>query len=206
MTKDKKAKQAARDQARKLGGRYTAARRQERTEFSGGGAASGGGGGGTGFGDPADFPDPPSINDLARDAVVGMCDWLSGASADPSTDRSGTGIPIAVDLHGDVSDVTISSLEIEPSSVDVHVDEAHEGGTLSCNVTATGILTIDSVMSKADAYRAEADGRLVIQEELNNHYVSVLTRHEVDLTFEGRIDPDLESAELELVGAEQFAP
>jgi hypothetical protein len=194
MTKDKKAKQAARDYAATHGIPYTAARR----------ALSGNGGkggepptSGDDFNPWDDYPERRSVDELAKDAAMGECANRAGGDIDVTPDRSGSGPVATLELPDGIDRTLIGQIELDELSVDVQVEEEHEGGTLTCTVTAAATLTVEALMAKVDAHVAAEAGQVsLVDEDFNDHYAEVVSEHEVELTFEAIITPDTESVEL----------
>lgn len=210
MTKDKHSKRAARAYAAEHGIAYVHARR----------LLAGAGGGQVGSTDPPaggghDYGDdrfdefkPKPLSQLIEGAPQGECDRLIGETIHPTHTRGADGIAVDLTLPSGMTEPTVHQLDIPDACVDVQVDEEFEGGTLACNVTAAGMLTIEGIMSKADAINAAEAGEVQIFEAgFNRHYSSVTFDVEVEVTFEAILNPEYEGVEdFRFAGATVIGP
>jgi hypothetical protein len=147
MTRDKKAKKIARALKASEGISYTSARRAAPPP------------------PPDDYDDlflpdedtpgysTPSVEKLVKPLLKHICDDFAGESIDSLGD---------VEVSGQVTvgEAAVYQLQIDPSTVDAHVIEEFEGGTMLCSVFAEASLTVEGLMRKSDA-AAAAENRLV---------------------------------------------
>jgi hypothetical protein len=150
---------------------------------------------------------PMSIHELIEGAPQGTCDELVGEPIHPTHERS-DGIALDMRLPSTMTEPTVHQFDIPDVSADIQVDETFDGGTLACNVTASGMLTVEALMAKADAINASEAGEVdILEADFNRHYSSVLFDVDVDVTFEAIINPESESVEdFRFVGAVVTGP
>lgn len=185
MTREKKAKAAARALKASTGLPYVAARRITSAPGSGEPEYS-----------------SPSIEELLKPYLQGVCDGL----ADEPIDSFGD-----IEIPGllDISEAAVSELQIDPLTIDVHVIEEYEGGTKVCTVFAEADLVVEGLMSKSAAAASAESGLVeIIDFDHNRHYaqVAVAAGQAVQVEFEATVTLDAESVDdVNLVQATQLS-
>lgn len=179
MTKDRKAKKAARAFSRVTGVPYTVARRA------------------TAEGDEADkfnWDDfePKSLDKLLAGAPQSLGDHLIGEEIGVR----GSGSTIEIEVPDDMRDPTVHAFHIPDTTIVVQVDEEFEGGTLACNGSANGKMTVQVLMSKAEAETAIATGRAsMLLADWDDDDSAVGFDLEVEVNFQAIVNPDYEGVE-----------
>jgi hypothetical protein len=187
MTRDKKAKKAARALKASENVSYTSARRSTPPP-------------------PAPPPDdydpvPPddddpgrstrSVENLVMPYLQHICDNLTDESIDSLGDVEVAG-PVRV------SEAAVHQLRVDASTIDSQVVEEFEGGTMLCSVFAEASLIVEGLMGKNDA-TVSAENRLV--EILDFHYnrayalVAITAPQPVEAEFNATVTPDAESVD-----------
>lgn len=193
MTKNKKAKLAARAYSQATGVSYVAAQR-----LTGGG--SGGPVGPQGpDGDGAEWDDwegfePMSLPELLAGAPQGACDRLIGDDiGEPGSDQL---LTLNTDFIRGVSEPTVHQFEMSDLATDIQVQEEYEGGTLACTVVTTGTLIVHALMAKGDAVMAQEAGQVeVVDPDFNRHYAAVTFEVDAEATFMAIVNPEYEGLE-----------
>lgn len=185
MTREKKAKAAARALKASAELPYTAARRLTSAP-----------------GDDEPEYSSPSIEELLKPYLQGACDALVDESIDSFGDIEVPGLL-------DVSEAAVSELQIDPSTIDVHVIEDYDGGTKVCSVFAEADLAIEGLMSKGDAVISAESGLVeIIDFDHNRHYafVAVTATQVVQVEFDATVTQDAESVDdVNIVRATQLS-
>lgn len=185
MTRDKKAKKIARALKASEGIRYTSARRATPPP-------------------PPDddyyddlFPDDdppgystPSVENLVKPLLQHICDDFAGESIDSLGH---------VEVSGQVTvgEPAVYQLQVDPTTIDVHLIEEFEGGTVLCSVFAEASLTVEGLMRKSDA-TAAAENRLVqILEHPSQDYalVAITAPQAIQVEFDATVTPEAESVD-----------
>lgn len=196
MTIDKQAKQAARAYASKHGISYIHARRLLTARPGGPGAPTNPP---TGGGEDADWFDdyePKSLYELIAGSLQGECDRLIGEPIHATEVRGTDGITVDIDLPSTMTGPSVHQFDIPDGSTDIQVDEEFEGGTVACDVTSRGTLTVEALMAKGDAINAaEAGEAEIFEADFNRHYSSVIFEVEVEVAFEAILSPEYEGIE-----------
>lgn len=182
MTKNRKAKRAARAYSRAAGVSYTAATRA--TDFK-----------------------PKSLSELIAGAPQGVCDRLIGKDICGASEPR-DGLVLDLDLPRGSSEPSVHEFRMDDASTTIQVDEEIEGGTLVCNVVTTGTLTVQVLMAKGDAVMASEAGQVSIYDpDFNRHYSAALFDVEVEATFHAILNPEYEGVEdFRLDGMTVFGP
>jgi hypothetical protein len=176
MTRDKKAKKAARAYADATGISYTAARRSALIHEA--------------------LFEPLSIEELLEGAPQGACNGLIGEPIKLLDNPNAIGVSVDLDLPEAMSDPSVHQFDVDDTSTIVYVAEEYEGGTLACNVTSTGTLTVETTMSKSDAISAAEAGEVrILEADLNRHYSTVVFDVEVEATFNAIVNPEFQTVE-----------
>ncbi len=192
MTRNKQAKQVARAHARATGVSYTAARR---VTGAGGAGTRGPGDDLNSDGEWDDF-EPQSVKELLKGAPQSECDRLIGETIRPRNNQATSGIFVDFDLAQGMSEPFVDGFDVDDASTVVEVIEEYEAGTLACNVTTSGTLTVEALMAKGEAMSAEEAGEVRVYEaDFNTHYSSVLFDLEVEVTFHAIVNPEYEGVE-----------
>jgi len=171
VTRNKKAKSAARAVKASTGMSYTAARR--RTMDS----------------EPANVA--LSREDLLAPYLQEACDGLAAESVD-----SLGNVELPSSLLLEQADVDMIS--VDQSSVWVDVIEEYEGGTEVCCVFARADLLVEGLMLKGEAAMSASSGLVSITNpDYNRHYAAVVVEApvEVQVEFDATITLDTESVE-----------
>jgi hypothetical protein len=217
MTKDRKAKDAARALKSSEDTPYVLARRLEADargpHNNGDDKAVPGGSGGVGaeyapgpdISEWDDF-DPPSAEELLLGAVEG---WAESQVNEP-VDHVGApgGLALGIDLPSGMSDPFVQEIVVHPTSLDVQVHEEFDGGTLGCNVTAEADVVIEGMMSKAEAISAETAGEVkFVDFDFTEHTASVALTAWIEATFIAIVTPESEMVDdVIFEGAVQLGP
>ena len=174
MTRNKKAKTAARALTSRTGMSYTRARRATRTA-----AADG------------ETYRPPSREQLLEPYLQGTCDRLVDGPITHFLEVDLTGLP-------ELLQPAVHGLELWPGTIVVEVVDRYDGGGEVCNISVQAALAVDGLMPKGEANLSAAIGQVeIIDAEFNRHDAAVLatsTIH-VELQFSATLTPDVESVE-----------
>jgi hypothetical protein len=174
MTREKKAKAAARALKASTGLSYIAARRMT-----------------SGPGDDEPQHSIPSIEELLEPYLLGVCDGL----ADEPIDSLGD-----IEIPGflQISEATVSALQINTLTIDVQVIEEYEGGTQVCTVFAEADLVVEGLMFKSDASAWVESGFVkIIDFDHNRHYARVIVAagQAIEVEFDAIVTLDAESVD-----------
>lgn len=174
MTREKKAKTAARALKASAGIPYVAARRITSAP-----------------GDDEPEYSSLSIEELLKPYLQGVCDGLADEPIDSLGDIE---IPDLLDI----GEAAVSELQIDARTIDVHVIEDYDGGTKVCTVFAEADLAVEGLMSKSDAVTSTESGLVkIIDFDHNRHYalVAVTAAQVVQVEFDATITQDAESVD-----------
>jgi hypothetical protein len=205
MTRDKHEKRAARAYAAEHGIAYVHAKR----------LLAGRPGGQAGPIDPpppgelgsddewSDAYQPKSLDELVAGWPASECDRLIGQPLHATHLRGADGIALNLELLPRMSEPYIHLFDLQDDSTDIQVDEEFEGGSLACNVTTSGTLTVEALMAKGDAISAAEAGQVrIFEPDFNRHDSSVIFDVEVEVSFEAILNPEYEGVEdFRFVGA-----
>lgn len=194
MTKDKKAKKAARALSKSTGVSYTAAKRA----ISSMGSTGPGGRSGS---------RARTTEELIGAGIGAVCDRLVGEAVRFRGNQHLPGTWVDIDLPPGLHEPLVHQLDIDKSTVQVHVAEVYEGGTEACNVVAEGMITVEALMAKPDAIvSANRSLVTVIDADFDHDHSSVVTSVAIEAEFEAIVNPAYESVEdLAFTGATQLA-
>lgn len=174
MTREKKAKAAARALKASTGLAYVAARRITSAP-----------------GDDEPEHSSPSIEELLRPSLQSVCDGLADEPIDSLGDIE---IPDLLNI----SEAAVSELLIDALMIDVQVIEEYDGGTKVCTVFAEANLVVEGLMSKSDAAASAESGLVeIIDFDYSRHYAQVVVAagQAVQVQFDAIANPDAESVD-----------
>jgi hypothetical protein len=142
-----------------------------------------------------------SVEVLVKPLLQHKCDDL----ADEPVDSLGD-----VEVRGQVTvdEAAVHQLQIDPTTIDVHVIEEFEGGTMLCSLFAEASLTVEGLMRKNDAATAAEKSLVQILEHHSQDYalVAITTPQAIQVEFDATVTPEAESVDdLNFVGATQLA-
>lgn len=184
MTKNKKAKAAARAMKASANLPYTVARRRT---------------------PPPDGYDPdystPSLEALLKPHLQHVCDKLVEESIDSLGD-------IEVPGPLNVSKAAVHELQVHTSTIDVHIVEEFDNGSMVCSVFAEAALMAEGLMGKGEAAISVENGLVeIIDFDYDGLYalVAVTAAQAVEVEFDATVTLDAESVDdINFISASQL--